>query len=381
MTKRLSRLEERRLQRTTQKTGDRAWEELLDRIQEGNVIPIIGNSISYDRFFGPLIAEFEAQNAEEGGLTEENGCNSPPIIMNTENWLAKGWAAELDYPFSDCYEMSRVAQYCLSLSGDEVSAKTSYLEYIKQMMLDLAADTGADEETVEDLEGSIKELKLVDLAHALNLPRPKEDGCLDSNEILANLPLKVYVTTSYHTFLERALEKANRSPRTQVCFWRGTGGILNIIKEHETDPDYEPDERHPLVLHLFGLEHYPGTMVLGEDNYLDFLVRMAQDNNLLSPIIPVYLREALDSTSVMLLGYRLQDWDFRVLYRYLNLRPNQLRGTSMVIQLTPDQQYRVANADEAKQYLDRYFSKPFKVQWGDTDSFLNKLWEEYNNRR
>jgi hypothetical protein len=380
MTKRLSRLEERRLQRAGQKTGDRAWEELLDRIQEGNVIPIIGNSIMYDSVFSPLVANFEAQQAEDEA-EEEKDCNTPPIIMNMENWLARSWSVELDYPFPDSHEMPRVAQYCLSLNDDEVYAKSSYLEYVKHMLLDLAADTGTDEEKIEELEDGLKELKLVDLAHALGLPEEQEDGCLGAMEILANLPLKIYVTTSYHTFLERALENAQRSPRTQICFWRGTGGILNIVKEHETDPDFEPDERHPLVLHLFGLENYPGTLVLGEDNYLDFLIRMAQDTNILSPIIPVYLREALDSSSVLMLGYRLQDWDFRVLFRYLNLRPNQLRGTSMVIQLTPDQQYRISNAEEAKQYLDRYFSKPFKVQWGNTDSFLNRLWEEYNNRR
>jgi hypothetical protein len=381
MNRRLNRLEERRMQRAGQKTGDMAWEELLNHVQDGNVIPIIGTSVAYDRIFGPLVTAYETARAEEADPAEEKDCFDPGIIMNMENWLAKQWAAELEFPFPNPYDMPRVAQYCLSLSDDEVFAKTRYLEFIKQMLIDLSADTGADEETIESLEASIKELKFPDLAQALDLPAPPEDGCMDSMEILANLPLKSYVTTSYHTLLERALQKADRFPRTQVCFWRGTGGILNLSKDHETDPEYEPDERHPVVLHLFGLENYPGTLVLGEDNYLDFLTRMAQDNNMLSPIIPVYLREAIDSSSVMLLGYRLQDWDFRVLFRYLNLRPNQLRGTSMVIQLTPDQQYRISDAEEARNYLDKYFSKPFKVQWGNTDTFLNRLWDDYNNRR
>jgi hypothetical protein len=82
----------------------------------------------------------------------------------------------------------------------------------------------------------------------------------------------------------------------------------------------------------------------------------------------------------MLLGYRIQDLEFRILYRFLNLRPAPLRSPSMVIQLSPEQQYRIENAEQAKDYLDKYFISPFKVQWGNADSFINKLWNDLPRR-
>jgi hypothetical protein len=51
--------------------------------------------------------------------------------------------------------------------------------------------------------------------------------------------------------------------------------------------------------------------VLTEDDYLDFLVKVSWDNT----VIPPRIAEALTDSSLLLLGYHLQDWDFRVMFR------------------------------------------------------------------
>jgi hypothetical protein len=377
MNNRLSRREERMLQQSGKKNRDLDWEELLaliDDKQGCKVIPIVGGSVTYESLFLPLMSAL-------GMVTEDEDSAGQPVIPGIDHWLAREWSRELKYPLPDNHEMPRVAQYCLSIrEKKELVAKQEYLNFIKQMLIDLAADTGVDEEIIEGLEAGKNDLTVDQIAQNLALPAPPQDGSMNALEVLAKLPFRIYVTTSYHIFLEEALRMAGREPRTQVCFWRSSSGLGNIHSDHKTAPENQPDAKHPVVLHLYGLEQYPNTLVLCEDNYLDFLTCIAQDNNMQAPIIPVYLREALDSSSVLLLGYRLQDLDFRVLFRYLNLRPAPLRTTSMIIQLTPEQQYRIANAEEAGNYLKMYFKEPFKLQWGSTQDFLNRLLDDYNNR-
>jgi hypothetical protein len=84
-----------------------------------------------------------------------------------------------------------------------------------------------------------------------------------------------------------------------------------------------------------------------------------------------------------MLGYRLQDWDFRILFRgIINARQNTSRGFSFIIQLNPEQQYEVANVVEARKYLETYFQpRQFNVAWGDVDTFLSRLWDEWNKWR
>jgi hypothetical protein len=53
--------------------------------------------------------------------------------------------------------------------------------------------------------------------------------------------------------------------------------------------------------------------VLTEDDYLDFLVNISRQQDLLPPRI----QEVLTGASLLFIGYRLADWDFRVLFRGL----------------------------------------------------------------
>jgi hypothetical protein len=53
----------------------------------------------------------------------------------------------------------------------------------------------------------------------------------------------------------------------------------------------------------------------------------------------------------------------------------------MIIQLKPDRK-RIGNVEKAAQYLSRYLDKKqFDIEWTDTESFIQKLWEEWNKYR
>ena len=132
--------------------------------------------------------------------------------------------------------------------------------------------------------------------------------------------------------------------------------------------DYDPTLEEPLVYHLHGLDIEPSSLVLTEDDYLDFLVRISRDQE----ILPFTIREALVDNSLLLLGYDLQDWDFRVLFRGLiTAKRGTRRGMNIAIQLEPKSRKYLS---EAKRYLRDYFDDlQFKVYWGNPEGFLSDL--------
>jgi hypothetical protein len=141
------------------------------------------------------------------------------------------------------------------------------------------------------------------------------------------------------------------------------------------------DPEKPIVYHLFGFEHYPKSLVLSEDDYLDFLVKVVEESgDQKGTILPYELTTALRESSVLLLGYRLQDWEFRVLFRGILRDAAKLGGYKLVIQLDPHKQTEIKGKQGEKpahKYLRKYFA-PFQVSWGTTEMFMSKLEQEWN---
>jgi hypothetical protein len=173
--------------------------------------------------------------------------------------------------------------------------------------------------------------------------------------------------------MEDALKAVGKEPRVEVCCWREDveADAPSVFKE---DPEYKPSVEEPLVYHVHGLDAYPGSLVLTEDDYLDYLFNVGQDPD----VIPKRVAAALADSSLMLLGYHLQDWDFKVIFRGLIAsRRSSRRLMSLSIQLTPDPR-GVENLADAQEYLERYFdSANFEIYWGDVQSFMKELWKHW----
>jgi hypothetical protein len=356
--------------RGPERAVDSEWTELNRRINLGQVIPVISNSLRYDGIFAQLIEQAREADPE----------NFQPGRVLAEGVLSQVWADKIQYPLPDKLELPRVAQFNRSRTRDDEQAKVDYLEFVKDSLLAYAENMGEPKKLIDELYSRIHESSFSDLVQELEYPR-FDQGKEDPLRLLARLPLPIYVTTSYHDFIERALLAEKKQPVTQICFW--SGQPITVAPEHKENKDFTPTAENPLVYHLYGLERYPTTMVLSEDDYLDFLVKVTQDTDVERPVIPVNLRSVLSVSSLIMLGYRLQDWDFRVLFRgIINPRQSASRGFSFIIQLDPDQQYNVDNAAEARKYLETYFQpRQFNVAWGDVDRFLIRIWDEWNKWR
>ncbi|MCD6160926.1 MAG: SIR2 family protein [candidate division Zixibacteria bacterium] len=257
--------------------------------------------------------------------------------------IARKWADKFHYPLQDsCDDLARVAQF-MAVDFDSMFPKGE----ICRMFKDAASP---------------------------DFNEPNEP-----HGILADLPLPIYITTNYDDFMVKALASRRRDPKQELCRWnkivKNQPGILGL------DSSYEPTPANPVVFHLHGHFGVKQSLVLTEDDYLDFLISISKDQNLLPPRI----QGAFAGTSLLFLGYRLADWDFRVLFRSIYGYLERSIGISHVsVQLTPSE---IGVSDEQREkvqeYLDSYFGKlEIKVYWGTCREFaaeLKKRWEEFDH--
>jgi hypothetical protein len=243
--------------------------------------------------------------------------------------IARDWADEFGYPLDDPHDLARVAQF-LGVRRDPM--------FPKLHLSRLLQGRGPPDFAQED----------------------------EPHAVVAGLPLPVYVTTNYDSFMVRALEQRRKDPRQEICRWNSvTKSLPGVLSD---DPGFVPTPANPLVYHLHGHFGQPQSLVLTEDDYLDFLVAVSRDENLL----PHQIQRALAGSSLLFIGYRLADWDFRVLHRGLVMAGEpSLRYLSVTVQLP--------HKDVAREYLDKYFSKlDVHVYWGTAHEFaaeLRRRWE------
>jgi hypothetical protein len=194
--------------------------------------------------------------------------------------------------------------------------------------------------------------------------------------LVADLHLPVYITTNYDNFLVQAIEAQTgprrRRARREVCRWheagqpkRSPGGLV----------DLEASPEEPVVFHLHGILDDLPSMVLTEDDYLDFLMAISE----VQELIPPRIEKAFSSSALLFLGYSLEDLNFKVLFRKLAtyLRRNEgARHAS--VQLKPSKENPTAEELESIERQSQYLQKHFDlmkvhVYWGTCEKFAAEL--------
>lgn len=198
----------------------------------------------------------------------------------------------------------------------------------------------------------------------------------EPHRVLANLPIPVYITSNYDDFLVQAIRSRYREPKQEICRWNKSLDHLPSI--FETEVNYKPTVANPLVFHLHGHINFPESLVLAEDEFLDFLVNISRDGNLL----PATIQKALAGTTLLFLGYKRSDRDFRILLRCLDSYIKKMEIAHVAVQLIGDD-ISEDQKIEAQDYLERYFGKlNVKIYWGTCQEFVIELrnrWEDYES--
>jgi hypothetical protein len=288
------------------------WRTLIDKIRDGACTPFLGAGAAAETL--PLGGAFAVDLLTEHGQDSEQGC-----------------------PLPDPTNLPAVAEYITVIRSDASWVKSRMKDKIR------------------------------------GCRRPDFKRCGEPHGLMARLPLPIYLTTNYDDFLYTALRDENRDVQREFSRWTAD----HIQHKSPFDDGYRPTRQKPTVFHLHGIadDEFYQSIVVSEDDYVDFLVAMAQDLARTSgrEMIPTPIRSAVKTTSLLFIGYSLRDINFRVLLRGLlgALRPSGR-------QLSVTVQYEGDGVDELKAYLMQYFQYSFQLSL--VDSSAQDFCTELENR-
>jgi hypothetical protein len=256
--------------------------------------------------------------------------------------IAEEWAREYEYPLQDVLNLARVARF-ISIKFDADFTKG----------------------------------KLVDRLNTM--AAPNFDDADNPYSILAALPLPVYITTNYDDYMVRALTKAKRDVQREMCRWNAVVNTAPSIFE----TGFKPTVANPLVFHFHGWTDELESLVLTEDDYFEFLINVSRDRSM----IPTRIEKAMTGTSLLLLGYRLDDWDFRVMFHLMaSYLERSTSRTHVAVQIAPvKDETPEEEKQKAQDYLNLYFEKykklDIRIYWGSCSEFISELktrWDKSN---
>lgn len=258
--------------------------------------------------------------------------------------IASDWAGEYDYPFQDTENLVRVSQYV----AIEAGPKTPKYRIIEKF-------TGKGP--------------------------PDFNNPNEPHRVVADLRLPIYITTNYDDFMMKALERdfPKRRPVREVCKWY----LARRRQKLTLDVSHQPTPDDPLVFHLHGTLENVDSMVLTEDDYLDFLMYISEEQQL----IPPRIEQAFSDSSLLFMGYSLEDMNFKVLFRKLaSYMQRNETARHVSVQLAPKQnestEDQIKRAGRQREYLRRHFDlQKVKVYWGTCEEFaadLRARWEKFN---
>jgi hypothetical protein len=175
----------------------------------------------------------------------------------------------------------------------------------------------------------------------------------------------------------RTLKAKGKTPEPLACSWRTSANSHPV--QPKPQKVLEPDEQNPWVYHVFGAFGVKDSLVITEDDFFDYLIATSRFD-----LIPAKVSGSLVKSSLLLLGFKLDDWTFRILFRMIMALDGaaNMQGFSHVgVQVDPDD-HSLADVNRARDYLSDYFrlnrvvgrAEPsIDVYWGSSTDFLKDL--------
>lgn len=266
------------------------------------------------------------------------GAGASAHRLPTGTDLARLWAHEFGYLLRDRDDLAQVAQYM---------AITRDLPFPKERVSELCTN--------------------VDPTEAL---RPG-----DSYDIISDLDLPIYITTNYDDLLWHALRNKRKDPQVLLCPWHSS-----LHEQAGKTVNYVPSPEKPAIYYLHGSAREPSSIVITEDDYLDFILWVTRHWKKQPNVshIAIQVKKALASNSLLFIGYSQKDWTFRVLMRTIRETGVNLGARHVAVQLSPlNADATEVDQEKVSDYLTKYFARqrdnPVSLYWGTADAFLKDL--------
>jgi hypothetical protein len=308
------------------KPGFEQWPAVLRSIRQGRCTPILGP-----------------------GLLES--------LLGSSRDLARRWAETYGFPMAPHHrdDLAQVAQY-LAVNQDPEFPRSELADYLHQELLDRYA---------ADLQPGAERASLDELLSAVGAARQARDSA-EPHRVLADLGFPLYLTTNPDPLLADSLKTAGRDPHVALCPWN------EYVERTQVDDTLEPSSEEPLVYHLFGRFDEPDSLVLTEDDYFDYLIGVTGNKDL----IPESVRRSLADTALLFLGFQMDDWSFRVLFRSIMRQEGggrRRKYSHVAVQIDPEEG-RFLQPERARRYLESYFqTDDIRIYWGSVDDFVRDL--------
>lgn len=307
------------------------WPGLMRSIRRGTCTPVIGLQFSED-------------------------------IIGSARDIARSWAETYHFPMAphETEGLPQVAQYLAVNQRTSSFPSEELIEHLRQELLRRYADVLPKELG----DGTLSEL------FAAVRARRAADAPPDDYQVLAEMSFPLYITTDPSNLLTEALKIAGKKPQVELCRWNED--VEDLPSIYDDEPDFQPTPERPLVYHLFGTYDEPDSLVLTEDDYFDYLIGVTTNKEL----VPIVVRQALADTALLFVGFRLDDWNFRVLFRSIMSqegRGRRKKYAHIAAQILPEEG-RFLEPERARRYLEDYFrDADISIFWGSVDDFTREL--------
>lgn len=184
-------------------------------------------------------------------------------------------------------------------------------------------------------------------------------------ELLARLPLRLVITTNYDRLLEKAFQGQPHIVEIQPISVRRDDRAALALEGRLIDA------QGVVIYKIHG--SFPsesgGTtprLVLTEDDYIQFLTVVGRETG----GIPMFVKSRMQRGTLLFLGYSLEDWDFRTLFK------------GIVETLDPDDQRKsiAIQRDPSDFWVDYWEAKGviiYNVDLGEFTEELQERWTAY----
>jgi hypothetical protein len=328
-------------------------------------VPVLYSRLKRGRtYYVPGFADRESntwrallESVEQKECTPVVGPGLAAPIVGSREHVARSWVERWEMPITEenRADLTTVAQYLRVRSGRGAAARS-----LRSHLLTTLRKRYKEHLTPEQLD-SMSPDELI----AARGAQVMDENPDEPHMVLARLRLPIYITTSWTGLLADAIERTGADPTVRVFDWSSR-------RDGPSEQEFlDPTPEQPLVYHLFGRLDRPDSIVLSEDDYFAWLMAWIAKR----AIIPTCVQPALTSTSLLFLGHRLSDWDFRVLFQSIKsfAGAGRLRDNVHVgVQLSPDSQ--AIDPEAAQDYLESALGEEnVNIYWEQTEVFLGEL--------
>lgn len=180
---------------------------------------------------------------------------------------------------------------------------------------------------------------------------------------LASLPFHLIISSNHNLLILEALKKAGKEAICEYYHFRGPKALLV----------HEGNESCPLVYYLYGSVSDPGSLVLTEDNLLEFLETIISGKRPLPDNIRSKFKKK--ETSFLFLGFGFKNWFLRILIHLILKRNSENRSFAL------ERFYKTSPIDFQQMVI--FYKSGYKIKIIDKNvhDFVEELWRRNKGPR